>query len=129
MILSRMLGLVAPYIMGAMLLVTVGLAINNMMLRRANADLTADVEIMRGKLARAEMQIDSLRDGIDRQNAGIEAQAQAGRERLEATTGRLQAFPAPDMPPGFGAPLTGVTECDRAQEVRGRILDMIGAGK
>jgi len=124
-ILLRVLGFVSPYLLIAALVWLGWLGVQNATLHRENATLSADLAEANRKLGASEITIAHLGESLSRQNAATQALHDEGEARRSATDSRLRAFPDAGLPQGWSAPLTGATACERAEEVRDRLMEML----
>ena len=124
-ILLRVLGFVSPYLLVAALVWLGWLGVQNATLRHQNATLSASLADANRKLGASEITILHQAENIARQNAGIAAQGAAGKAATAATEARLREFKGVALPPDWSAPLTGATACERAEEVRDRLMEML----
>ena len=125
MLLLGIIRWLSPGLLAILLLVCGVVGFQNYSLRHQVATLSAEVMSTKASLELSRANAERLGAGIDIQNAGIDRQGAEGAARVEATTERLRAFPDAAMPAIFDAPLTGATACERADEVRGRLLEAI----
>ncbi len=125
MILARLMGLIAPFLSAIAVILAPSLAILLWMASAENARLERGLAAAEASLALSRANADRLQGALDRQSAAVAAQGAAGQAAMAATEERLRAFSDAAMTPEWAAPLTGATECERAQEVRGRFLEML----
>jgi len=125
-ILLRVLGFVSPYLLIAALVWLGWLGVQNATLHRENATLSADLAEANRKLGASEITILHQAENIARQNAAVTALHDEGEARRSATEARLREFQGVALPPDWSAPLTGATACERAEEVRDRLLNVLG---
>lgn len=122
-----LLGLVLRWVLpglGAIAVIAIlVLALQNRGLRQDNATLVNEAKADAAEIKSKSDQIAVLQDGINRRNAEIARQSAEGRARMDATSARLDATPDAELPAGFNDPLTGASACERAEEVRGRLLN------
>lgn len=114
----RFLSFISPPILAIAVLALVWLAAQNALLRDGKARAEARVILL-------DAQVSQLEAGRASQNAAIARQEAEGAARRSATQGRLEAFPTIGLPASFDAPLVGLTACDRAEEVRGRLIEAL----
>lgn len=125
MILARLIGLIAPFLSALAVLALPTVAILLLMSNAENARLSRDLATTRASLALAEANGTRLQADLDRQNAATQTLHDEGEARRSATEARLREFKGVALPPDWSAPLTGATACERAEEVRDRLMEML----
>lgn len=125
MVLLGIIRWLSPGLLAMLLLVCGVLGFQNYGLRHQVATLSAEVTTTKASLELARANVERLGAGIDRQNAALDSVQRRGEAALSETEARLRAFPDATMPAAFDAPLTGATACERADEVRARLLEAI----